>query len=482
MQEAMKDLVVYSAPDGLKGNPDFSVRVRAIGGEWQTIFNYNVKVDMHHVRNASMVTFDCAGPVELEIIKLEGLVQEVAIRPIACGLKCEYEGNKIKLQLDGPRQLSLEINGDRFHNLHILANAVEQEIPDPSRSDVLWLKAGMHNTAELIDLLYAVSKNGDSKYIYFDSGIHRFDTDRLEIPSFTNVYTAGGALIIGGFICNQVEEVCIRGRGILFMEDFVKTTYYRGVEINYSRNISVEGITVIDPPHYTILLGQSTDIQIRNIKSFSTRGWCDGIDMMACSNVSIDGVFLRTSDDSIAIYASRGEFRGNTRNISVQNSILWADVAHPVNIGTHGGYEGEGDVIENVIINEIDILEHHEPQPDYWGCLAINAGDNNSVQNVTFENIRIEPFELGELFNVRVLQNPKYNPAPGKQIRKILFKNISYTGSCANRSHIEGYDETRKVEGVIFDNVLINGRHFDFMQDVLIGPHVTEVKMQKSKV
>lgn len=466
------ELVVYPVPEGAAGNPDFTVKVRRPQGEWQVLFCHNVKVDMHNVRNASMVSFDCSGPVELEIGKNgEEAVKEAVIRPLSAGLSCEYAGNRLLLRLDGPRLLSLEVDGERFHNLHIFANPLEEDVPAISDSAVLLLRPGSHRTAEIQAALAGWPAAESSKVLYFAPGIHHLEPSRLEVPSDTIIYTAGGAVIYGGFICSHVQDVEIRGRGVLYMSDFEKTTFYRGVEVSYSRNISIEGITVIDPPHYTVLLGQSEGINIRNIKSFSTRGWSDGIDMMACSDVSIDSVFLRTSDDCIAIYASRGEYQGDTRRVTVTRSVLWADVAHPANIGTHGNHEGAGDVIEEISFRDLDILEHHEPQPDYWGCLAINAGDNNTVQNVSYEDIRIEPFELGELFNVRVLQNPKYNPAPGKSIRNIRFKNICYSGSCANPSHISGYDEQRRVEGVRFENVRINGRLFDPAIDAVIGPY-----------
>ncbi|WP_379141082.1 glycosyl hydrolase family 28 protein [Paenibacillus sp. sgz500992] len=478
MQEANTELVVYPVPEGAAGNPDFSVKVRRPQGEWQPLFCHNVKVDMHEVRNASMVSFDCSGPVELEIVKNDGIVKEAVVRPLSADINCECEGNVMLLRLDGPRQLSLEADGERFHNLHIFANPMDENIPAIAGPEVLTLEPGTHVTAEIQEILASLPAAEKPKVVYFAPGIHRLDPARLEVPSNTLIYVAGGAVIYGGFICSHVHDVQIRGRGVLYMSDFEKTTYYRGVEISYSRNISIEGITVIDPPHYTVLLGQSERIDIRNIKTFSTRGWSDGIDMMACSDVKIDSVFLRTSDDCIAIYASRGDYQGDTRRVAVTRSILWADVAHPANIGTHGNHEGNGDVIEDILFHDIDILEHHEPQPDYWGCLAINAGDNNTVQNVTYEDIRIEPFELGELFNVRVLQNLKYNPAPGKIIRNILFRNICYSGSCTNPSHIAGYDEARRVENVRFENVTINGRLLDLSQDVVIGAYVSKVKRQ----
>ena len=46
--------------------------------------------------------------------------------------------------------------------------------------------------------------------------------------------------------------------------------------------------------------------------------------------------FSRTSDDCIALYNHRWNWWGGSSDITVQNSVLWADVAHPINVGGHG--------------------------------------------------------------------------------------------------------------------------------------------------
>ena len=91
----------------------------------------------------------------------------------------------------------------------------------------------------------------------------------------------------------------------------------------------------------------------------------------------------------------------------MQNSTLWADVAHPIFIGIHGNVENP-EILENLNYINIDILDHKEKQLDYQGCLAINAGDNNLIRNVRFENIRIEDFRQGQLVNLRIFFNEKY--------------------------------------------------------------------------
>ena len=71
------------------------------------------------------------------------------------------------------------------------------------------------------------------------------------------------------------------------------------------------------------------------------------------TNISFNDVYMRTGDDAIAIYGSRFNggmtWTGNSSNISVTNSILMPDVAHPINIGTHGDptAPGGGYTIDN---------------------------------------------------------------------------------------------------------------------------------------
>jgi hypothetical protein len=222
-----------------------------------------------------------------------------------------------------------------------------------------------------------------------------------------------------------------------------------------STNILISGIIVV-PAGYTVLVGNSKDVTVANIKSISYGGNYDGIDVFCSSNVVIEGVFMRNSDDCIAIYGHRWNFYGNVENITVRNSTLWADVAHPILVGTHGDTTNP-DTLEEFQFYNLDILDQMEPQIDYQGCMSINAGDGNLIRNVRFENIRVEDIREGQLVNLRVLYNRKYNASPGRGIENVYFKNIAYNGSHADHSVIAGYDDSRLVKNVVFENLVING-------------------------
>ena len=105
-------------------------------------------------------------------------------------------------------------------------------------------------------------------------------------------------------------------------------------------------------------------------------------------------MFCRNSDDCSTVYATRKGFNGGCRNIVMENSTLWADVAHPNNDRPARKCR-KPDTIQNITYRNIDILDHQEKQLDYQGCFAINCGDNNLVRDVTFDNIRVRTSAKG---------------------------------------------------------------------------------------
>ncbi|MGN7760273.1 glycosyl hydrolase family 28 protein [Paenibacillus sp. 22594] len=466
----MNQLQVYEAPKNIPGRQDYQVKVRKPGEAWQTLFIYEVKVDMHEVRPASMAFFDFEGEADVEITCLYTRIESVNISPAARKVDCAHDGHKISFKLNGPQKLSIEINGDRFRNLHLFANPLEVCAPRPDGAGVHLIQPGIHRSPDLLALLKSteVQMNGQPQTLYFAPGTHYIEETVFAVPSGTVIYLAGGAAFVGSFVCEGVEDVVIRGRGVVYLADFHRFSAFRGVRIVFSRRVRIEGITVMDPPHYSVFIGQSADIAITNFKAFSTRGWSDGIDIMSSSGIEIRDVFMRNSDDCIAIYGSRWDFYGDSRNISVRDAVLWADVAHPLMIGTHGDHRCSGDTIENIVYENIDILEHHEPQENYWGALSINAGDRNLVRNVLYSDIRVERIEQGQLFDLRVVMNKDYNPEPGTGIENITFRNVRYDGGEAQPSRIYGYDEERGVNGVEFINLQINGEKVDGTRTDLI--------------
>jgi len=447
IQSGQNRLVTYPVPEGSALNTNFAIKVRTAAGKWQDLAAYLVKVDevttSHTPQNSSLAYFDFTGTVDVSITFNRGSIKSARVRPLSFGITPKVNGNTIAFSLSEPRNLSVEVNGDIFHNLQLFANPIETNRPSST----------------------------DTNVIYFGPGIHQLERGRLSVPSGKTVYIAGGAVVRGQLVCNNVENVRILGRGMIYEAEspalVVRTTNSTnaarsrgglargGVAIVNSTNVVVSGIIVV-PNGNTVLMGDSQNVTIENIKSISCGGNYDGIDVFCSSNVVIKGVFMRNSDDCIAIYGHRNRFYGNVQNITVRNSTLWADVAHPILVGTHGDTPNP-DTLEDLRFSDLDILDQMEPQIDYQGCMSLNAGDGNLIRNVRFENIRVEDFREGQLVNLRVFYNRKYNTSPGRGIENVYFKNITYNGSHADHSVIAGYDDSRFVKNVVFENLVING-------------------------
>ena len=432
---------------GMPHNDDYTVRVRMLGGEWQDVFEYKVQVDLDKPQDASMVQFDMGSPVEVMVKKNNGTVREVAIRPLNNNIACRQVQNAVFFTLDKPQNLSVEFNGDRLHNLHLFANPMEEEVYSEEAKGVMFFGPGIHRPKDL-------------------------PNNQIRIPSNTTVYLAPGAVLKAKLLVDNAENVRIIGRGILDHP-------VRGIEITDAKNVLIDGITVVNPEHYTVFGGGSSEIVIRNLKTFSCKSWSDGIDMMCCRKVLVDNVFLRTGDDCIALYNHRWNWWGGSSDITVRNSVLWADVAHPINVGGHGDPDSlTGEVIENLTFHNIDILEHDEDDPLYQGGMTVDCGDKNWVRNVLFEDIRVENIQEGRLFYVKVRFNPKYDKQPGNGIEGITFRNITYTGVGENASLVQGLDKNRCVRNVVFDSIMINGVKMKHLKGIIKNEFIEDIEIK----
>ncbi|OUJ70597.1 hypothetical protein [Hymenobacter crusticola] len=165
-----------------------------------------MQVDLDKVRDASMVTFDFRGGGGSRS-QNNGAVQQVRIRPLSYTIKPRVADNTVYCTLDKHRKLSVEFNGDKLLTLHVFANALETEKPDPKDPHVMYFGSGIYTPPDLPG-----------------SVIH--------VPSNTTVYLAGGAVLQAKLVVDHAENVRIIGRGILDQPE-------RGVEVTFSRNVTI---------------------------------------------------------------------------------------------------------------------------------------------------------------------------------------------------------------------------------------------------
>ena len=463
----LHQVFTYPAPDGAPLKHDYDVFVQPRGGkEWTKVDTYMAKVNAsvgdnkHEVSEISYCVFDFTGDVFVRVISKNRKFTTARIRPDYRGTIANVQNDStVQFLLFQPENVSVELDGDITNNLLVFTSK-----PALSKED-----------AE------AEAKAQGRTFKYYAPGYYA-TPDSIAVPSNTTVYLAPGSYFAGTFSIDDAHDVSILGRGIAR-----PTRGYEGCRIRRGRNIVIDGMVLNTCP-----MGESQNVTLHDVRSISHPSWGDGLNVFGgCSDILFDRVFCRNSDDCTTAYATRKGFSGNVRNITMRNSTLWADVAHPIFIGLHGNSE-RGDTIENLRYENIDVLGQAEPQVDYQGCLAINCGDNNLVRNVTFDNIRIEQIEQGSILQAKVCWNDKYCTAPGRGVENITFRNIRYYGDPSYISVINGYNEERTIRNISFEGLKINGRTIyddmpgkprwyktaDFVP-MFVGSHVENLKFTK---
>lgn len=419
----------YPIPAGATQKASYEVNVRAPGGAWKPVGTYETR---HHeintttgssaVRTGSMAYFDFSGQVEVSVTYKVGSVSAARIRPDSLGLVPAVNNNTISFALDKPRNIVVHATQDVFDVLHLFSNPIVNETTAAS----------------------------DPNTIYYGPGYH-VPNGTVYVPSGKTLYIAGGAVVQADVNFDNATGASVRGHGVLYKSP------YTAFSVAGSKNILIEDIIVMNPGHYSVNIAVADNITVRGLRSFSAVQWGDGIDVFSSKNILLDGVFMRNSDDCIALYNHRFDWYGDSTNITLQNASLWADVAHPINIGTHGNSVNP-ETMSGVTIRNVDILDHREFQMGYQGCIAINPGDSNLIKDVLVDNVRVEDFRYGQLISMMVMYNQKYNTSPGRGISNVTIRNLNYRGTHAGTAIMVGYNETRGIEYVKFENLTINGK------------------------
>ncbi len=203
-----------------------------------------------------------------------GKIYDVDIRPKSLNIVPRVADGKVIFTLSKPCNLSVEINKNLKRPLFVFANPPVKDRP----------------------------VKGDPHLLYFEGGkVHH--TGRITLKSNDIVYIESGAVVKGSLFLDSIQNVRIYGHGILDGACVYEKGQERMIEINRCENITVEGILINDSKHWTAPCNKSKNITYRNIKVVSGNDWDDGIDIVSSQHVLVDGCFIRTKDDCIAVKA-----------------------------------------------------------------------------------------------------------------------------------------------------------------------------------
>ncbi|MGN0189841.1 MAG: glycosyl hydrolase family 28 protein [Candidatus Cryptobacteroides sp.] len=445
----------------LKKNTHYQVSVQQVDGQWKDAFVHDALVSdapNHHpqiwndwnnskkLRDTSSFanfTADFTSPVKVRVTKLGGSFSSVKVRPSQYGIspvRIDEKTIEFTIPSYGMRKLSVEYDSDRFHNLHILPEKPDPERPDPDNlpSDMIYYGPGVWNP-EWITLR-------DNQTLYIDEGA-----------------------VVYAKINSIGDNTAIKGRGVLSGERLAHTgnvyaSGYQMIETNATKSgtrngFTVEGITVVDSPSWTFSIYRTNNVRIENTNIICWILNGDGIDLCSVDGGIIKGCFIRTYDDCITLKVNHLSL-DDTKNILIQDNLIWADYAGGIVVGPESGTTGGGR-IHDVEVCGCTVLDYPTQNSNYAsddrGGLCVSqypSGGTTSgtISDISFHDIVIDNIRPGGR-PISVWQKPSQE---GCLMERVYFKDISILAEteCGISTVVSNGNS---IKDLSFNNVTYNG-------------------------
>lgn len=412
---------------------------------------------------AGFAYWDMSGPVSIEVRSRQA-IESVVVRPSAAGIEPLVDGDRIAFELDRPRHLVVEVNGPH-HALHLFASPPEEDVPSPDAPGVR----------------------------YYGPGVHQ--PGRITLESDQTVYIAPGAVVYGSIHAAGVENIAVRGRGILDQSPFERGQAGGAIRFSDCRDVSIEGIVMRDPDVWCCSLFGCRNASIEDVKLVGLwRYNADGIDICNSQDVTVRDCFVRSFDDAIVLKGLKfGQNSFDDRpvsNVHVSGCTIWCDWGRALEIGA----ETCAPEFTDILFEDCDIVRTTHIAMD------IQHGDRALVSDVRFEDIRVEMAEpnpppqmqqgpdhhysppgddyLPTLF-VIVIRGTNYSKDDERgSVRDVVFRDITVTAPRMPASSLQGFDADHTVDGVTFENVRLGGRPLLDAKEagVRVGEHVHNVR------
>ena len=362
--------------------------------------------------------------------------------------------------------------------------------------------AGLMVFADMVDVAAPDPEHLPLGVTYFGPGVHElplqpgWQTDKgtrgLQLQNHSTLYLADGAVVLGGIRAFNVMNVTIRGRGIIataFLTTPSGSQDYcqyctcggnNGIEIENGTDIMIEGVTVMHATGWDIRLQSLRHVHVKNVKVIAWRCWNDGIDLVSSQDVLIEGVFIRSDDDSIAIKGMDPTM--DSKNLVVRDSILWNQ--------RYGNCMEIGFELFNAEIYNVTFVRNvclHQS----GSVMSIHNGGQANVHDVHYGDIVVQTLNSDPSLNMRgyhakgcrgngclmlfdlsivwgqycrVGPPPKgdgcTDPSLRGEISKISMENIRVetNGVSFIYAQLGGNSSSHAVHGVTVTNLTIDGR------------------------
>ena len=230
-------------------------------------------------------------------------------------------GKELIFTINGPQKLYVEVNN--LPHLAIFANSIEINPPQKRDPDVLYFSPGTYSPGD------------------------------INLKSNQTIYISAGAIVNANIRGRDLKNVRIAGNGII----------QGRIEISGTTNLDVSGIFIRNTDGWTNTLTDCHNVIYHDVKVFSYEAIysIDGIDVVSCTNFTIDDCFMRCRDDCVAIKSDN--YKLHVDSVFVSNCVM---VGWACSDGVTLGFELNGGPVQNIYVKNCDILYATRRRKDKW--------------------------------------------------------------------------------------------------------------------
>lgn len=412
-----ESVVIYPEPGDLS----------SVEGLWQSeLFTATVNDQAVFVYGTDMdwSFFNYAADSSAEIaVTFNGAIETLAVRPVSYGIETVVDGSTIRLTVPPIRHIVVQVNGR--YKLLISADPLEINLPEAADDHTIYFAPGVHHVGEG----------------YSPPGLHDGDT----------IYIAGGAVVEGLFNIGNVQNLTLRGRGVIAMGEWRWTnpSERSGVVIRPNCDgLNVEGLTLVKSPGWQLSVGDS-DATIENVKLLGVGNWynSDGIQTWSDNHGTvIRNSFIFARDDALNINAG-------THDFLAENLVLWNDDNGASFMLGWGGAQDS----DNIVVRDSVVLENSG-----IGVFSARWGDQTAhiIRDVRFENITIEHADT--FLDMLIAPSP-WNSGGEGLIEDVIFSNIQ---TPVVNGIILGSSDQNSFSDIQFHKITVDGRLLTQLDDL----------------
>lgn len=418
--------------------------------------------------------FDFTGTVEVTI-RVDFDFTDYEVVPVSEGIPSTRSGDEISFSLENPTNVSVVFDGDYMGNvIHLFGNAPDADVPDPADPDVIYVAPGFYDLS-----------GGD---------------DKIVVSSGQTLYVAPGAYLNGRVVIDGVEDVDVRGRGVITLGYQPADHPMIPLTVVDSSNVSISGVIVSRmTTGWSSTLDGASDVSFDNYKVVSPRyASTDALGIINSHDVTVTNSFLRSADDNIPIkgIASSGGYDpqvdpqtgAGVYAIDISGSQFWSDANNVITIGA----ETQASSFSGIRFHDNDVLfsyddRDHHGELDERAVMSIASLNSTYFHDIVFEDIRIEQAE--RLISLSFVPSFWFGSLQGNLawpggISGVTFRNITVDGSTgSSQIRMQGWDAGRQLSDITLDNISINDSPLTGFDDshLWINSLVSNVKIVHSE-